>query len=85
MFLGGAQLLTPVQEARMSIEAAPYKVDTLAVSNQARHLSVSPCRPCYFITWRGQRASLRAAAIISLRLALASERSHPSGALCEAC
>ena len=28
----------------MSIEAAPYKVDTLAVSNQARHPHVVPCR-----------------------------------------
>ena len=41
---GGAQLLTPVQEARMSIEAAPYKVDTLAVSNQARRPHAVPCR-----------------------------------------
>lgn len=43
--LGGAQLLTPVQEARMSIEAAPFKVDTLAVSNQVRHPHVVPCKP----------------------------------------
>ena len=33
-----AQLLTPVQEARMCIEAAPYSVDVLALANQVRRL-----------------------------------------------
>ena len=48
----GEQLLTPVQEARMCIEAAPFHVDTLALCNHVSlqsKLLLNHCRRLWYV------------------------------------
>ncbi|KAK9838159.1 hypothetical protein WJX81_005274 [Elliptochloris bilobata] len=59
-------LLTPVQEARMSIEAAPYKVDTLAVSNQVAAEAGPPPVDCFMTELSGLLEGAQGAGPLSL-------------------